>query len=566
VHRKAVSRQVNHDAPVGLLRTNIDLGVQRFLPLIDLLTVELVVAGGVAVALFLSAPGWQGAVIGMAVALLLVTRVHGATLPRFIGQRIGFAWDRRRRHASSESNEPFDVPMADGAQIGFRWDGTTLLSLLKIDENPQALTVMEPGMTVSGEVVPVQALVECLQQFDITLDSIDVISQGARSSGHTAMAAVYDAVLGPLPAIAQRTVWIAVRFDPSRCADAVRRRGGGREGILRTATTATRRVANRLTEAGLRPRILGASGIALATTELSDGVNLATLEETWDMCRDGRFRLCSFAVEPDMLTTAGLGVLWTVPSYSTTVCLSLRADDDPELIKIRGLARFDSDFGVPVNLPGLKHLRGFQFSALACSLPLSEPSRPVERWAYGHRDTALRDLAVPASGCGQVIGADDHGRAVALPLFGQQIGRVEISGTLHLAQQAVLRSLALGGRVLVHSRRPGLWRAMVDEVNDHELLWVSDFNRGAIQAGSERNYSIEMFDGVPDRPVRAGVTSIVVSAPNTAVSSAADVALELVSLADATVKVSTRAGSAVVTMVATDDEMRYIKASANSID
>ena len=548
------------------MRTNIDIGGQRFLPLIDLLTVELVVAVGVAVALYLRTPGWQGAAVGLAVALLLVTRVRGTTLPRSIAARLGFAWDRRRRGSEPESEEPFDVPTADGAQIGFRWDGATLLSLIKIDENPQALTVMEPGTTVSGEVVPVQALVECLQQFDITLDSIDVISQGARSSGHTAMAAVYDAVLGPLPAIAQRSVWIAIRFDPSRCADAVRRRGGGRDGILRTATTATRRVANRLTEAGLRPRILGASGIALATNQLSDGVNLTTLEETWDMCRDGRFRLCSFAVETEMLTTAGLGVLWTVPSYSTTVCLSLRADDDPDLVKIRGLARFDSDFGVPVNLPGLIHLRGYQFSALACSLPISEPSRPVERWAYGRRDTALRELAVPASGCGQVIGADDEGRAVALPLFGPQIGRVEISGTLHLAQQAVLRSLALGARVLVHSRRPGLWRAMVDEVNDHDLLWVSDFNRGAIQAGSERNYSIEMFDGVPDRTVRAGVTGMVVAAPNTAMSSAADVTLELVSLADAAVKVSTRAGSAVVTMVATDDEMRYIKASANSID
>jgi type VII secretion protein EccE len=557
---------VNHDAPVGQLRTNIDIGGQRFLPLIDLLTVELVVAAGVAVALYLRTPGWQGAAVGLAVALLLVTRVRGTTLPRFIVQRLGFAWDRRRRGSAPESDEPFDVPTADDAQIGFRWDGATLLSLLKIDENPQALTVMEPGMTVSGEVVPVQALVECLQQFDITLDSIDVISQGARSSGHTAMAAVYDAVLGPLPAIAQRSVWIAIRFDPSRCADAVRRRGGGRDGILRTATTATRRVANRLTEAGLRPRILGASGIALATNQLSDGVNLATLEETWDMCRDGRFRLCSFAVESEMLTTAGLGVLWTVPSYSTTVCLSLRADDDPDYVKIRGLARFDSDFGVPVKLPGLIHMRGYQFSALACSLPVSEPSRPVEHWAYGRRDTALRELAVPASGCGQVIGADDEGRAVALPLFGPHIGRVEICGTLHLAQQAVLRSLALGARVLVHSRRPGLWRAMVDEVNDHDLLWVADFNRGAIQAGSERNYSVEMFDGVPERSVRAGVTSIVVAAPNTAVSSSADVALELVSLADAAVKVSTRAGSAIVTMVATDDEMRYIKASANSID
>lgn len=171
-----------------------------------------------------------------------------------------------------------------------------------------------------------------------------------------------------------------------------------------------------------------------------------------------------------------------------------------------------------------------------------------------------------ASGCGQAIGADEDGRAVALPLFGPQIARVEICGTLHLAQQAVLRSLALGARVLVHSRRPGLWRDMVDEVDDHDLLWVADFNRGAIQAGFDRNYSVEMFDGVPERSVRAGVTSMVVAAPNTAVTPSADVALELVSLADATVKVSTRAGSAMVTMVATDDEMRYIKASANNID
>jgi type VII secretion protein EccE len=564
--RRSSHRLWSAPPQAGQLRTTIGIGGQRFLPLGDLLTLELIVAVGVAVALYLRAPGWQGAAAGLAVALLLVTRVRGTTLPRFIGLRLGFLWDRRRRANELASSEPFDVPTADGAHIGFRWDGTTLLSLLKIDENPQALTVMEPGTTVSGEVVPVQALVDCLRQFDITLDSVDVISQGARSSGHTAVAAVYDAVLGPLPAIAQRSVWIAVRFDPSRCAEAVRRRGGGRDGILRTATTATRRVANRLTESGLRPRILGATEIALATNQLSDGVNLATLEETWDMCRDGRFRLCSFAVESEMLTTAGLGVLWTVPSYSTTVCLSLRGDDDPDLVKVRGLARFDSDFGVPVNLPGLVHLRGYQFSALAGSLPIPEPTRPVEHWAYGRRDADLGDLAVPASGCGQVIGADDEGRAVALPLFGPQIGRVEINGTLHLAQQAVLRSLALGARVLVHSRRPGMWRAMVEEVDDHDLLWVADFNRGAIQAGSDRNYSVEMFDGVPERSVRAGVTTVVVAAPKTAVTPTADVALELVSLADATVKVSTRAGSAVVTMVATDDEMRYIKASANSID
>jgi type VII secretion protein EccE len=547
------------------LRSTIDIRAQRLLPLVDLLVLQLLVTAGTLTAIALRFPGWQGAVAGLAVALLFVFRLRGTSLPRLIALRTGFWWQRRKRAEKKIPAEPFDVRMPDGALIGFRWDGRTLLSLLKIEENPQAMTIMEPGMTVSGETVPVQALVDCLRQFDITLDSIDVLSQGARSQGHSQVAAVYDAVLGPLPAIAQRNVWIAVRFDPARCAAAVRRRGGGRDGILRTATTATRRVANRLTESGLRTRVLSASEIGQATNQLTDGVSLATVEETWRTCREGRFRLRSFAIKPRMLTTSGLGLLWTIPSYSTTVCLSLRHDRLRGPVQIRGLARFDTHGRVRIHLADLTHLRGHQYSALAASLPVPQPRRQVKHWAYtaadGHGDNDFEQLLVPASGCGQVIGADEHGRAVALALFGPQIRRVELAGTLHLAQQVVLRSLALGAHVLVHTRRPTMWRSMVEEVDDHDLLWVTDFNRGSMQAGSDRNYSVEMFDGVAEQSVRVGVTAMVVLPPRSAVTPNADVALELLDMDSDTVKVSTRAGSSVVTMVATDEEMRYIKGS-----
>jgi hypothetical protein len=251
------------------------------------------------------------------------------------------------------------------------------------------------------------------------------------------------------------------------------------------------------------------------------------------------------------------------------VCLSLRRDLRRDLTQIRGLARFDTHGRAQIDLGGLTHLRGYQFSALATSLPVPRPARQVQHWAFaagGADSPGLDGLVVPASGCGQVIGADDHGRAVALPLFGPQIRRVEIVGTLHLAQQAVLRSLALGAHVLVHSRRPGMWRDMVDEVEDHDLLWVTDFNRGTMQAGAERNYSVEMFDGVAEQAVRVGVTSMVVLPPDTEVSRNADVALELLDFDTDTVRVSTRAGSSVVTMVATDEEMHYIKSSFDARD
>ncbi len=82
-----------------------------------------------------------------------------------------------------------------------------------------------------------------------------------------------------------------------------------------------------------------------------------------------------------------------------------------------------------------------------------------------------------------------------------------------------------------------------------------------MKAGAERNYSVEMFDGVAEQPVRASVTAMVLKPRHTAASPNADVALELLDSADDVVGVRTRAGYAVVKMVATDDEMRYLRAS-----
>lgn len=564
--RRRAQRSRGEPADPGQLAATADIMPQRVIPLLDLLVLQLFIAVGMVVALVVGQPGWYGAAAGLGVALVFVVRVRGLTLPRWASARLGFSRDRRRRVGRKQHSDPFDTELGDGSQIGFRWDGKTLLSLVRIQENPQAMTVMEPGVTVSGETVSVQLMADCLRQFDITLESIDVISQGARSHGHGHIAATYDAVLGPLPAIAQRNVWVAIRFDPTLCPDAVRNRGGGREGIMRTAATATRRVANRLAGEGLRPQIMTASEIAQATNQLSDGVGLHTVEESWFTCQEGLFQLRSFFVKPTMLTTAGLGLLWTIPSYSTTVCISLRRDDRSGMVKIRGLARFDSPGRTRVRLRGLGALRGLQYSALVSSLPLPPPRRAIDRWAFGKGDDALAELELPASGCGQVIGADSHGRAVALPLFGPQIGRVEICGTLHLAQQAILRSLALGARARVHTRRPAAWRAMVEEVGDKNLLRVTDFDRGAIQAGSDRNYSVEMFDGVAEQAVRVGVTAILVKPPNATPSREADVSLQLIDADNDVVTVGTRSGSAVVTMVATDDEMRYIKSSIDSAD
>jgi type VII secretion protein EccE len=551
------------DEPVtsGELLNNVDITPQRVLPLTHVLLLQLFAIAGIVSAALLGFRAWHGAAFGLVFASLFLVRFRGMTLPGWAALRANYVWARRNKARRTPPVDPFDTKLSDGSQIGFRWDGKTLLSVLKIEENPQAMTILEPGMTVSGEMLSIQLIADCLRQFDVTLDSIDVISQGARSHGHSPIAAVYETVLGPLPAIATRGVWVVLRFDPALCADAVRRRGGGREGVLRTAATATRRVANRLIEAGLRPRVMTSAEIAQATNQLSDGVAAHTVDEMWLTCKQGHFQLRSFLVDSAMLTTAGIGLLWTIPSYSTTVCISLRRDERHDLVKIRGLARFDTHGRSQIQLRGLESLPGQQLSALLATLPVPAPSQAVGRWAFGSGTTPFQDLALPASGCGQVVGADGDGRAVALPLFGPHIRRVEICGRLHLAQQILLRSLALGARVRVHTNRPTDWRDMVEQIGDRNLLWVADFGRGSMQAGSDRNYSVEMFDGLAAQSVRVGVTAMELRPPFSQPSEVFDVALELLDIRADTVRVSTRAGSAVVTMVATDEELRYVRAS-----
>ncbi|ORA36228.1 type VII secretion protein EccE [Mycobacterium aquaticum] len=547
--------------PPNPFATSTRILPHRILPLAELILLEVVLVLGVAVYLWTGWPWWACAGMCISVMLLLTVRRHGTGLMAAVTARWAYRRGRGRRSAYVDVPEAFDYPGTDDVAYGFRWDGRTVITVIGIEDNPEDLTVLEPGSTVSGEMVRLGVPVDCLRQFDVELDSVDVISHGSRSQGHTPVAHVYDAVLGPLPAIAHRSVWVVVRFDPTRCPQAVGLRGGGQSGILRTAAVATRRVANRLTECGLRARVLTASEIGQAVGQLCGGANLANLHEDWQHCSDGNFRMTSFGLSRDMLTTQALGELWTVPSYATTVAISLR-NISPERVGITGTVRFDSFGPLPrIGIAALSALPGRQFLALMSSLPMPRPERDITECIFGGSSADFDGLDIPAAGCGQVIGADRAGRAVALPLFGPRIGRVEIRGSLHLAQQVVLRALALGARILVRTSRSGQWREMVGNVDDNRLLWVTDFNRGSLQAGADRNYTLEAFDGVVESGVRSGVTAMVVVAPTepaTILPAGTDVLLEELQDDSDRVMVRTRSAATVVSMVATADELRYI--------
>ncbi|MEE6179143.1 type VII secretion protein EccE [Mycobacterium sp. 050134] len=532
---------------------------QRVIPMAILLAAQTLVALGIIGAVPLHRPGWSGAAMGLAVALIVMLPVRGGSLSHRAAQRLVFRYDSRRR--GQRRSDAFDTQLPGSAAMGFHWDRQLLMSVIRIDQDASAMTIMEPAAVVSGQTIPLRLLAECLRQFDVSLDSVDVIGRGVRLPGRNPIQAAYDAVLGPLPAIAARTVCVVIRVDPDRCPDAVRRRGGGWEGVLRTAATATSRVANRLVEAGLRCRVLGKAEIAELADELSAGLDPQEVQERWAACHQGRFELRTFFLKPSMFTEAGLGQLWTVPTQATTVCLSLRREDRSDGVKLRGLVRFETYGRVRARLDGLGELPGRQRAAWMSTLPVPPPRRPLRHWVFGRGLDSLVDLAVPASGCGQLIGADELGRAVALPLFGPGVRRVEMCGTLHLAQQVVLRSVALGARVRVNTSRPAAWHAMSEQIADHDLLDVNGHHVEPAASDQPSHYGVELFDGVAERRIPDTMTMVVVRPWHAQPTENADVTLRLLDNDRDLVRVDTHSGSAVVTMVATDDEMRYIGSS-----
>ena len=111
-------------------------------------------------------------------------------------------------------------------QVGLAWHQCAWTAVLLVDPAPNLITPL--GATPS---LPLGALAPCLEDRGVVLDAIQVIwhcypGSAALPMTSPALASSLE-VLGPLPAAARRTTWVAVRLDPRRCPAAIAERGGG---------------------------------------------------------------------------------------------------------------------------------------------------------------------------------------------------------------------------------------------------------------------------------------------------------------------------------------------------
>jgi type VII secretion protein EccE len=384
------------------------------LPVSNLVVLEIGLALGL-VLLALHAALWVAAVL---VALITVTlalgRWQGLWLLRWIQLASRYLARSHGRSLEPGSGDPRaallsllipDLAVAHGADrqrepVGFAWQQGTWTAVLELDATP---SMIAPVGGAAG--LPLGVLAPCLEDRGVVLDAIQVIwhcypGNAALPSSSPALRS-YLEVLGPLPAAARRTTWIAVRLDPRRCPAAVAERGGGATGCHRALVAALSRVRAALDSQGVPARPLDTDQLlraGLCAAELSGVAGVAatgqpvTLNESWTAVTAAGIGHTSYAFTG--WGTAGavhnLDALTGVRALSTTVALSIspgELETGRGEIGLRGVLRVSARNPAELKAAdgqlravsqrlgvALRPLGGLQLAGLAATLPLGAPN------------------------------------------------------------------------------------------------------------------------------------------------------------------------------------------------
>jgi type VII secretion protein EccE len=222
--------------------------------------------------------------------------------------------------------------------------------------------------------MPLEAVIEALRQFDVRLDSVDIVSVGTRQASTGVKSAVQDdfGATGDRRPIEERNTWVILRMDPLRNALAV----AARDSVACTLAAAAERLANDVDGRSCAARPLTADEIIDVDDAVLAGLQPAHIRPFWRYLKTPDGYVTSFWVSPSDISTETLEELWLTDADVTVMTIRLIADgreaDVAVWVRYHSHNRLRKEtFG------GLNRLTGRQLGAVAASLPAPTSRRPL---------------------------------------------------------------------------------------------------------------------------------------------------------------------------------------------
>ncbi|MGV0837166.1 type VII secretion protein EccE [Mycolicibacterium thermoresistibile] len=353
---------------------------------------------------------WLGIVLAVFIALGSVLTIRGRRVTGWVAAL--FSWRRRHRVPPAPPSEPaVGATVAPGDHVAVRWQGDYLVSAIELVPRPFTPTVLVSGRAHSDDLLDTRLVEQLLAAHCPDLEA-DVVSAGYRvgKSAPASLVALYEQVLGPYPAPANRRTWIVLRADPEHTQKSARRRDVGVAGLSRYLVASTTRIADQLASHGIDARCARSFDAIDRATEISFE------RETWSSIK-GRSTFTAAYSAP-----GGPDVWWSARAEHTITRLRVRPGAAPtSTVLLTTLAN-------PTTPRGFSCLFGGQRAALDGRSPVTD-----------------KHYELPIGSAGVLVGETADRYPVYMPF-----DDVDVSinlGDARLFTQFVVRSAAAGGVV-----------------------------------------------------------------------------------------------------------------------
>ncbi|MDT5173792.1 MAG: hypothetical protein QOG37_1043 [Mycobacterium sp.] len=387
----------------------------------------------------LAAAEYDGAAIG------LVASVAAVVIPwrRQTAWSWMMLWWRRKRPIEWTLPSTVANDRAGGGvrfQDGF---GVAAVQLLGVAHAPTLLTGSMSAHTENAfDITDLQPLLR--HSLGLRVDSLSVVSTGARRRSSGDYARVYDTLIGTPPYAGQRETWLVVRIAALENVEALRWRSS-----VGTATlAAAQRIGATMRQNGIRARVASATDIVELERRLGRSA-LDVLNRRWKSVRGDGGWLTTYGYRPGDITTENLAHAWATRTDGITQNVTLFADGTASAtLTIRSAQP-------PTAAPSmmLQTLPGEQALAVAANL-----CGPLPALRGLRRGRLAGSLVVPIGPSGVLLGKASAGNRMMLPLDDPaEFSRIHIAADDAVSKRIVVRLAGAGERVTVHTRNIQRW-------------------------------------------------------------------------------------------------------------
>ncbi|OBI82483.1 type VII secretion protein EccE [Mycobacterium sp. E740] len=353
---------------------------------------------------------WLGITLAVLIALGSVVTVRGRRVTGWVAAV--FAWRRRHRNVPARPSEPaVGATVMPGDHVAVRWQDDCLVSAIELVPRPFTPTVIVNNEAFTDDVVDTHVVEQLVAAHCPDLEA-DVVSSGYRV-GKTAPAtlvSLYEQVVGPYPAPANRRTWIVLRADPEVTRKSSQRREAGVAGLARYLVASATRIADQLASNGIDARPLR------SFDDLDRATEISFERETWSSIK-GRSTFTAAYSAP-----GGPDVWWSARADHTITLLRIRPGRAPtSTVLLTTLAN-------PSTPRGFSCLFGGQRAALHGISPVTD-----------------RHYEIPIGSAGVLVGETADRYPVYMPF-----DDVDVSinlGDARLFTQFIVRSAAAGAVV-----------------------------------------------------------------------------------------------------------------------